>query len=961
MSGHRTILHVIPEDLARGAQVHARELRVRLDAPAEHHRLAVLFGTERSVTSADIVLGARSGIGRNFGFSPTAYVRLWRLARTMRPDVVVAHGGEPLKYVALLPRSVRVYHRIGGRTDGKGGRSQVAYRWLARRFAATVAVSTALAGVVRRDFGIPEDRVRVIFNGRDSSVFRPGSTDREPAAAVRILHVGHLYEGKRPELFAQVVGAMEGVEATVVGDGPLLELLRARYPRVAFLGRREDVAALLAEHDMFVFTSALDEGLPGVLVEAALAGLPIVTTDVPGAADVVENEATGLIVPVDDRAALEEAVARLAGDADLRQRMGSAARARAVQLFDIDAGVAAWRELVGTVGTLRSSRRMNPATRARRVLHQVLDHPANRGSRTRAIGRSLAWQVRKRLAGGPVRVRAYGFDLEFPPRSGSASNLAYFGEAFEWQNVNFLRAYLQPGDRVLDVGANVGMFTYAAAQQTAPDGVIECFEPLPWAAAAIRRNLERTGLSRRVTLHEVAASDSASTATFTADLDVSSHLAYVRGATSSRSSVTVRTARLDDVVSSGPIALAKVDVEGAESLALEGFLEHLSVGNPPVVLVEAFDHLLARMGSSRSAVIDRLRSFGYEPHEYEPATGELRLVTEGVPDLIFVYRPQFGAVTARLGRRAAPTSRKPMRLRAVAWSALGSGPVSALARAVYPDAIAVLAYHAVPDADLFASHLDYLARACDVLPLDGLLDARKGATRRRVVITFDDGDRTLFDVAMPLLVERGLPAVAFVLTGVLDSDMPFWWDEVAALSARGGKADVLGGRVGLAAIRWLKTVPDTERRSAIEQLRASAGVVPVRHPQLATSELAVLEANGITIGNHTHTHPLLDQCESAVVEGEVREAHRRLTAALGHAPRAFAFPNGNYDERAVKVLDGLGYEALFGFDHRLTAVPLPDRTAISRVRVDADAPIHELRAIVGGAHPALHRLRQRLA
>jgi len=73
--------------------------------------------------------------------------------------------------------------------------------------------------------------------------------------------------------------------------------------------------------------------MPNVVLEAAAMGVPAITTDATGAIDSVEDGVTGLIVPVDDSAALAAAIDRLLGNAPLRTRLGAAARARAVADF----------------------------------------------------------------------------------------------------------------------------------------------------------------------------------------------------------------------------------------------------------------------------------------------------------------------------------------------------------------------------------------------------------------------------------------------------------------------------------------------------------------------------------------------------------------------------------------------------------------------------------------------------
>jgi colanic acid/amylovoran biosynthesis glycosyltransferase len=80
-----------------------------------------------------------------------------------------------------------------------------------------------------------------------------------------------------------------------------------------------------------------------------MTGLPVVTTAVPGSRDVIDDGATGFVVPVEDTTALCAAVERLARDPDLRARMGSAAREHAVARFDIQAVACEWRSALDRV------------------------------------------------------------------------------------------------------------------------------------------------------------------------------------------------------------------------------------------------------------------------------------------------------------------------------------------------------------------------------------------------------------------------------------------------------------------------------------------------------------------------------------------------------------------------------------------------------------------------------------
>jgi len=112
---------------------------------------------------------------------------------------------------------------------------------------------------------------------------------------------------------------------------------------VELLGTRSDVAEVLRGTDVFVFPSLpTGEGMPGVLIEAGLTGLPVVATDVPGVRSVVDDGITGFVVGVDDLDAMVEATSRLLSGPSLRHAMGGAARRRCLERFSLDAVAACW-------------------------------------------------------------------------------------------------------------------------------------------------------------------------------------------------------------------------------------------------------------------------------------------------------------------------------------------------------------------------------------------------------------------------------------------------------------------------------------------------------------------------------------------------------------------------------------------------------------------------------------------
>lgn len=116
------------------------------------------------------------------------------------------------------------------------------------------------------------------------------------------------------------------------------------------LGHVDDMADLLREIDVMVLPSFYREGVPRSLIEAAAAGLPIITTDTPGCRDVVEDGVNGFLVPVRNSGALVDALRKVLDDPALAARMGAAGRTKALAKFDeqlvFDRTVDVYRELV---------------------------------------------------------------------------------------------------------------------------------------------------------------------------------------------------------------------------------------------------------------------------------------------------------------------------------------------------------------------------------------------------------------------------------------------------------------------------------------------------------------------------------------------------------------------------------------------------------------------------------------
>jgi glycosyltransferase involved in cell wall biosynthesis len=154
--------------------------------------------------------------------------------------------------------------------------------------------------------------------------------------------VGRLTQIKRPDRLLDIASQMvqRGVPVNflVAGEGELFDECKERARKeslpVTFLGWRKDIDNLFAASDIAILTSD-NEGIPLTLIQAAQAGLPIVAPAVGSISDIVENEITGILT-APQAGAMANALSALVSDASLRNKFGSAGKARAHEYFSLE-------------------------------------------------------------------------------------------------------------------------------------------------------------------------------------------------------------------------------------------------------------------------------------------------------------------------------------------------------------------------------------------------------------------------------------------------------------------------------------------------------------------------------------------------------------------------------------------------------------------------------------------------
>jgi glycosyltransferase involved in cell wall biosynthesis len=227
---------------------------------------------------------------------------------------------------------------------------QAADRRAARRASLVLANSLAVARDYERWAGLGDGTVDVVVNGVDVARIRDAASPAPDhsfvgAADPLLVTVGRIAREKNLAMLVACCRRLEErgrpANLVIVGHGELESELQEQVDaagighRVAIVGGTDRPEGWMAAADLFVLASRV-EGMPNALLEAQALGVPAVTTAAGGAAEVVEDGVTGLVVPVDDEDAIVAAVGRLLDDPETRREMGRRAEDRVAERFGIE-------------------------------------------------------------------------------------------------------------------------------------------------------------------------------------------------------------------------------------------------------------------------------------------------------------------------------------------------------------------------------------------------------------------------------------------------------------------------------------------------------------------------------------------------------------------------------------------------------------------------------------------------
>ena len=241
--------------------------------------------------------------------------------------------------------------------------------------------------------------------------------------------------------------------------------------------------------------------------------------------------------------------------------------------------------------------------------------------------------------------------------------------------------------------------------------------------------------------------------------------------------------------------------------------------------------------------------------------------------------------------------------------------------------VTIIVYHA-PSAQVFDTHLGFLKRIYNIVPLSAYVEARQKGDfsklpPKALIITLDDGHRSNYTLK-DVLERHAIPVTIFLCSGLIGTRRRFWFLHVESL----------------AIVQQLKTVPDEERLAALRRAGFEEAEEFDERQALSIAELRELSSRA-NFQSHTVFHPILPRCSAEKAEAEVVGSKSDLQARLGHEVYALAYPNGDYSERELRLAERAGYSCALSADCGFNTEKTP-LFRLRRICVPDDADRHEL-------------------
>ena len=287
--------------------------------------------------------------------------------------------------------------------------------------------------------------------------------------------------------------------------------------------------------------------------------------------------------------------------------------------------------------------------------------------------------------------------------------------------------------------------------------------------------------------------------------------------------------------------------------------------------------------------------------------------------------------------------------------------------------LTVLAYHRIGEVDArspwddgvlsatpggFRTQLEVVKRYFNPVTSEQVVLWKQGGfpmPRNPIVVTFDDGYLDNYRVALPVLLEAGVPADFFVCPWNIEQRRPFWWDKITYLLRR-TRQDVVTLsypeplRLDLASeqshhgaegtlLRIVKHTPNLDIQRFVNELQEKTDV-PLDEEKEANrllmtwDHIRCLRRAGMGVGSHSYSHPVLPLTDEATTRREMVQSKSAIEQALGEKIRALAYPVGSFSNGTKALAREAGYEIAYSYCSGSSFLGSVDLLQVKRIAVE---------------------------
>jgi peptidoglycan/xylan/chitin deacetylase (PgdA/CDA1 family) len=238
----------------------------------------------------------------------------------------------------------------------------------------------------------------------------------------------------------------------------------------------------------------------------------------------------------------------------------------------------------------------------------------------------------------------------------------------------------------------------------------------------------------------------------------------------------------------------------------------------------------------------------------------------------------------------------------------------------------------------FEKIITYLTKNFNVVPLTQLFEIHRSTKRpnlKTLALTFDDGYKNNFEIALPVLKKYRTPATFYIITKCLDDEDFLAWPEKYELIKMGHHSNIeVNGIVfkqntlfneglNLHLVNYLKTLGN-KTESAVNELLEKYSIkveFPSKYDELfkliTQKELVDFRSEPLLeFGSHTHSHYCLEYLDKTNTEFELFESKRKLEECIGKKINSLAFPDGSYNSETLAMAKKLGYDNLVAVEYK---------------------------------------------